>query len=116
MGPDGFSTISLWLAFLAADGTLEPVLVPIDGLPPEPHDGFIRSLARMAGGVLDGDDSASVALLLARPGAAGMTEADRRWARALCAAPGGLFTRWPIHLATPGRVQVFAPDDLVRAS
>jgi hypothetical protein len=41
-----------------------------------------------------------------------MTERDRRWARALRAAFAGL-TAWPLHLATPDNVQVFAPDDLL---
>lgn len=108
--------MSVWVAFLAADGALEPVLFPIADVPREPHDGFIRALSQTAGGVIESGDAATAALLISRPGVSGMTDADRRWARALSAAPGGLFTRWPIHLATPGRVRVFAPDDLVLAS
>src|SRR3954447_9069183 len=67
------------------------------------HRGRVRRRHRRIGG------PPSVA-----SGPAGMTDADRRWARALLAGFRGL-TRWPVHLATRDRVQVFAPDDLIAA-
>ena len=42
-----------------------------------------------------------------------MLERDRRWARALRAELGDRLASSPIHLATPDRLQVFAPDDVV---
>lgn len=115
MGAGGFGTSSLWMVFFDEDSCLSPVIVPIDDLPAEPDDRFVGNLARIIGDLLGGGAAASAALLLTRPGPRAMTDADRQWARALRAALGGL-PMWPIHLATRGHVQVFAPDDLVAAS
>jgi hypothetical protein len=115
MGPGGFGTTSLWIVFLDDDGCLTPVIVPVDDLPDEPDDLSMRNLGRLIGQLLRDLAAASVALLLSRPGPRAMTEADRRWARALRTAVDGL-PAWPVHLATRGHIQVFAPDDLVVAS
>lgn len=115
MGPGGFGTASVWMVFLDDESRLSPVIVPIDDLPAEPDDQFVGNLAHMVGDLLRDGAAASVALLLSRPGPRAMTDADRRWARALRDAMGEL-PMWPVHLATRGQVQVFAPDDLVAAS
>lgn len=114
MGSGGFGCASIWVAFLAADGVVQPVLMPVDDIPSEPDHGAVRNLARVVADVVDDGTGASVALLLSRGGPSGMTDADRRWARALVEGFRGL-TRWPVHLATTDRVQVFAPDDLIAA-
>jgi hypothetical protein len=114
MGHGGFGRSSIWVVFLDADGVVQPVIMPIDDIPPEPDGVAVRNLARVVADVFDDGTGASVALLLSRPGPAGMTDADRRWARALLDGFRGL-TRWPVHLATRDRVQVFAPDDLIAA-
>lgn len=115
MGPGGFAMSSLWMVFLDEDSRLSPVIVPIDDLPAEPDDQSVRNLAWIIGDLLREGAAASVALLLSRPGPRAMTDADRRWARALRDALREL-PIWPVHLATRGHVQVFAPDDLVAAS
>lgn len=103
------------MVFLDDDSRLTPVIVPIEDIPPEPDDQFVGNLAHVICDLLSDSAAASVALLLSRPGARAMTDADRRWARALREALEDL-PMWPVHLATRGHVQVFAPDDLVAAS
>lgn len=115
MGPGGFATSSLWMVFLDDDSRLTPVIVPIEDIPAEPDEQFVGNLAYIIGDLLSDSAAASVALLLSRPGSRAMTEADRRWARALREALDEL-PMWPVHLATRDNVQVFAPDDLVAAS
>jgi hypothetical protein len=116
MGRGGFGVASVWLMFLDAGNRVLPVVVPIDGIPAEPDPGFVSGLARIVSGLVESGDTASVAVLLSRPGEPAMTEADRRWARALRSGLGDEVGVWPVHLATRGQVRVFAPDDLVAAS
>jgi hypothetical protein len=115
MGPGGFSTSTLWMLFLDSDSRMQSVIVPIDDIPPEPDEQFVHNLARIVDDLVDGAAVASVALLLSRPGPRAMTDADRRWARALRQQLGAHLV-WPLHLATRDTVHVFAPDDLVAAS
>jgi hypothetical protein len=115
MGPWGFGTSSIWVLFLDADDRLLPTMQAIDDRPAEPEDDVVRNLVHVLADVLDSGAATSVALLLSRPGMPGMTEADRRWARALHRMLDGPLGRWPLHLATRNRVQVFAPDDLIAA-
>jgi hypothetical protein len=114
MGSGGFGRASIWVVFLDADGAVQPVIMPVDDIPPEPDAAAVRNLARAVADVFDDGTGASVVLLLSRGGPPAMTDADRRWARALVDGFRGL-TRWPVHLATRDRVQVFAPDDLIAA-
>lgn len=116
VGRGDFTTTSVWLVFLDEHNRVQPVVVPIDGIPPEPDVGFLRGLARIVAGLVDGGDAASVAMLISRPGSSTMTESDRRWARALRSEVGDELAAWPIHLATSGRIRVFAPDDLLVGS
>jgi hypothetical protein len=114
MGPGGFAQRSLWLLFLQPDGYPAKVIVPIDDIAEEPDPVIIRNLALIAS---EPDvEIGSVPMLISRPGRAGMTAADRRWAAALRADAPPEFLRWPMHLATRDRIQVFAPDDLIAAS
>ena len=85
--------------------------MPIDDLPTEPDRKFLRSLMQIVADLVDRASTSSVAMLLSRPGPAVITGPDRRWARALRAELGDRLATWPIHLATPGRVRVFAPDE-----
>src|SRR4051794_20712663 len=114
MGSGGFGRSSIWVVVLDADGVVQPVIMPIDDIPPEPDQVAIRNLARVVADAFDDGTGASVALLLSRAGLPGRPAADRRWARALVDGFRGL-TRWPVHLATHDRLQVFAPDDLIAA-
>lgn len=112
MGPGGFATASLWLVLLDAEGRAQAEIIKIEDVPPAPgrHDG--RGLARVVADLIDTGETASVAVLLSRPGEPAMCEDDRRWARSLREALAG-HARWPMHLATCDGIQVFAPDDLV---
>ncbi len=105
MGPWGPGLRSLWLVFLDDDGRPQPVVMPIDDMPLEPEAALTAGLARILG---EARHLGEPVLLLSRPGHAGMTDADRRWGRAL--AP---LSRWPVHLYTSSGVRVFAPDDLL---
>lgn len=114
MGDGGFGRSTLWLIFLDDDHHLQQVIMPIDGLPVLPDDRFIDNLTLVLDQLRDAGEFASAAMLLSRPGDGQMTDADRRWARALRGKLGAL-SPWPVHLATRGRIQVFAPDDLIAA-
>lgn len=109
MGDYGFSRRSIWLLFLAEDGWLNPLLVPIDDIPDRPVPLFLDNLRYIVRELIGTHDAASVALLLSRPGHKTMTENDRAWARAL----GQVSSEWPTFLAVADSVQIFAPDDLM---
>lgn len=112
MGPDGFGRRSLWLLFLGEDGRPARVIVPIDDIPRSPDRLMVGNLTHIVDRLRRDLSIASVPMLLSRPGPSTMTDSDREWARVLTTAMGQR-SRWPIHLATAGDVQVFAPDDLL---
>jgi hypothetical protein len=112
MGDGGFGQRTVWLLFLGRDGRPEPVIVPIEAIPARPEARLIDALATIVGDLIATGDVASVALLFSRSGPQHMTDDDRRWARALTKVS----RRWPIHLATADRIQVFASDDLLAAN
>jgi hypothetical protein len=114
MGGGEFARSTIWHVFFDDDGRTQSVIMPIDNIPSEPDPMLVRNLAHVVADLIDSGTAASVALLISRDGPATMTEADRRWARALHAAFEGL-THWPVHLATRGRIHVFALDDLIAA-
>jgi hypothetical protein len=116
MGPGGFGVARIWLAFLDEEHRVQPLIVPIDGIPAEPDRPFLRGLTRVVADLVDTGDASSAAMLISRPGPSAMASSDRRWARALRAELGDELAVWPIHLATRDRIQVFAPDDLAAAS
>lgn len=115
MGPGGFAVRSLWHVFFGADAGMLPLVLPIDDLPNRPDDLLLTNLGHVMQEVMADSDAATLAVLLSRPGPAGMTADDRAWARALRGAFGPERCPWPIHLATAGRIQTFAPDDLIAA-
>jgi hypothetical protein len=114
MDEGGFGRSTLWVIFVDDLDRLHRLVMPIDDLPVLPDDRFVDNLALILGELHDAGQFASAALLLSRPGAAQMTDADRRWARVLRERLADV-SPWPVHLATRGRVQVFAPDDLIAA-
>ena len=115
MGTGGFGKRTLWLVFLDDRGYPLKMIVPIEDLDPEPDVPFVGNLDWIAREVAKGTTIGSIPVLLSRPGPAAMTAQDRRWAVMLRAHGGPLLNRWPLHLATTDRVQVFAPDDLIAA-
>jgi hypothetical protein len=94
---------SLWLVLLDEESRPRPVVVPVDDIPGAPGS-MASGLADVLSGLRSLGDPV---LLLSRPGADGITEADRQWGRVL--AP---LTRWPVQLHTRGGVRIVAPDDL----
>jgi hypothetical protein len=104
---------SLWLGFLDADSTVLPTLVPFDDFPAVPDRPLLRNLGSIVESLVGTSGIASIVVLISRPGSAAMTVQDRRCAGLLHNAIGNRYSNWPIHLATPGRIQAFAPDDLI---
>lgn len=115
MGEGGFGRRSLWLIFLDEDGRQSDLIVPIDDIPmlPDPRD--VGAITDLIARIRDEVGVAEVPMLISRPGPSEMTEGDRRWAAALTAALRDQHPQWPIHLATRGRLRVFAADDLLES-
>jgi hypothetical protein len=116
LGSDGFSGRSLWLALLDSNSRVQPTLVPFDDFPVVPDREMLRNLRGIIDGIVGTMGIASVLLLIARPGSDAMTSQDRLWAALLHTEIGLRYSYWPIHLATRGRIQAFAPDDLIAAA
>lgn len=113
MGPGGFGRRSLWLIFLDEDGQQSGLIVPIDDIPMLPDMRDVAAITDLIARIRDDIGVADVPMLISRPGPSEMTEGDRRWAMALTEALRDQHPRWPLHLATRDRVQVFAADDLL---
>jgi hypothetical protein len=113
MGSDQFSRRSIWVVFLDDTGRTLPAILPIDDIPADADAQFAGNLASIARGIIADGAAESVAMLLSRPGPAAMQSGDRRWAAALVGALPPALRRWPVHLATVDRIQVFAADDLI---
>jgi hypothetical protein len=109
MGSGGFGIRTVWLLFFDADGRAQHVIVPIEGVPLGVDQRLVDAIGVIITDLIDRDGVASVALLLSRPGQSQLTDDDRCWARALTA----ISARWPVHLATTDRIQVFAWDDML---
>lgn len=103
---------SIWLLFVSASGVQLPVLVPIDGVPERPDLTSARSLCWIIAEALRTNVPGGHALVvLTRPGAAEVDEADRAWAATLhrAAADRGARIRM-VCLATPyGVCRLSAP-------
>ena len=113
MGPLGFGGRSLWLLLLDKDGQPTPVLVQVDDLLPVPDLAMRESLERFVRHLIDDADGSSVAFLLTRPGRAGITAGERRWAELLGEVVRRIGTRsWPVDRANDDELVVLAPDDL----
>lgn len=115
MGPGGFGQRSLWLAWFADDGRQLPLIVPVEGVPARPEPEMVRNIVQLVHSTIDDlSPAAWAAMALSRPGPPSTSDDDRAWGRALqqTAAASGVPLR-PLHLATPGRVEVLRPDDLV---
>lgn len=115
MGGGDFGRRSLWLIFLDEEGRQSDLIVPIDDIPMLPDARDVQAIVDLVTRVREEVGVADVPMLISRPGPSGMTEGDRLWAAALTGALRDLHPRWPIHLATRDRLQVFAADDLLGA-
>ncbi|MBA2529495.1 MAG: hypothetical protein H0V19_05955 [Euzebyales bacterium] len=113
MGPLGFSERLLWVLLLAADGRVTPVLQQIGDLPQLPDVPMVDALMRVFRQICDELGNGSVAVLLSRPGRAGITPAERTWARRLTDAAAASGVRlWPVHVANDDELAPVTPNDL----
>ena len=98
---------TLWLFFLNADGTQAKVVMPIDDIPaypgPDDADGLFEMLAHLF--APDGPGG-SLVVTVTRPGTAGLTDSDRRWA--------AILRRGADEAGTPVRMFCLATPDGVR--
>lgn len=116
MGPLGFSERLLWMQFLEADGTATPVLSQITELPALPDQQLLNNLIEITDRLCRDIGNGTVAFLLTHPGSAGITAADRTWARALARAAQQLgVAMWPTHTADDTQLCPLAPDDLIES-
>lgn len=114
MGPLGFSERLLWMQFLEPDGRMTPVLSQITDLPRVPDVELVDNLIMICGRLCDDMAGGSVAMLLSRPGPAGITAEERQWARRLTeAAAASDVALWPVHVANDQELVVVPPDELV---
>jgi hypothetical protein len=115
MGPLGFGSPRLWIAFLGRDNIMSAQLTQIEDIPGRADAKVCGSLLEMCRHIVGRDGAGgSVAMLLARPGRNPMDDADRSWARCLTSAADQLkICMWPVHFANDAELRVFAPDDLV---
>ncbi|GAB3992133.1 hypothetical protein [Nocardioides marmoraquaticus] len=118
MRPLGFASHSIWICLVDDRGAPLPQLTQVgdgDGRLPRPKE--VAALCDMVGGLashLDGVDG--VAFLISRPGASGLTDADRRIAAQLYSGARAAGLRCePVHVADDREVVAVAPDDLAAA-
>ena len=102
----------LYLIFFDADDRMLPLVIPIDDMPPAPDPTIITSLRQVTHDLAD-SGVRSMAVAIVRPGSRHMSNNDRAWARLLVQIDPA--RRWPVHLATPDEMHVFAVDDLMVA-
>ncbi len=113
MGPLGFSERLLWVIFFTADRQVTPVLQQIDDLPELPDQELLDSLMHILDEVCADLGGSSAAVLLSRPGRAGITPAERTWAQQLTDAATAAGVRlWPVHVANDDELATVTPDDL----
>ncbi|NUR07865.1 MAG: hypothetical protein HOQ22_05700 [Nocardioidaceae bacterium] len=115
MTPLGFARRRLYLTFVLGDGCAVPHLTELDDLPEQPGDLAVDNLMAMCAALLENSltEGSRPVLLLARPGAARLTDSDRAWGTALlAAAEAHRVPLWPVHVAGDDDVVVLAPGDL----
>jgi hypothetical protein len=74
---------SVVLLFLAAGGVQMPVVVPIDDVPERPDPLLVSSACWIIAEALAEHEGGSAVVVLTRPGAGQVEDADRRWCRLL---------------------------------
>lgn len=83
MGPLGFRERLLWLGFVGSDRRMYQTLSQV-AVGRSPDRRLVDTLLAALTAVLDDfEPGTSVALLLSRPGADGVSAADRRWSQSL---------------------------------
>jgi hypothetical protein len=78
---------SLFLAWLRTDGTMVPLLIPVEDLPLEPDRRALANLVQLHVTVAESEDVAPavlhLAMLLERRGPAGLSPDDHAWCSAI---------------------------------
>jgi hypothetical protein len=102
---------TLWLFFIGPDGMQSNAVVPIDPLPDAPDPELVGNVCHIVSEVLSGTLPGGQAVVtLSRPGAAGPTEGDLSWLRAL--REGTTRHETPVRmlcLVTPAGVSELGP-------
>ena len=108
LNPPVFGARSLWLSWLATDGRMLPVVVPVDDLPLVPDPALVMGLRQVHDSILEEqlNGDGHLALALCRPGEPAITEDDDEWAEALRSAldDGQIDGSWSLHLGAGGSV------------
>jgi hypothetical protein len=104
--PPVFGARSLWLAWVAADGLMPPVVVPVDELPVAADPTIVDGLVGLHGVIGEQiGPGGHLAMALCRPGRPRPTDSDERWADLFRSAlPPRLDEGWSLHLAAGGEV------------
>lgn len=76
----------LWLLFLDEDNVQLPLLIPIDGLPPDPTDDGSVSVVDNVGELMGEIGAAGLVVVWERYGPSAMSVQDTAWARSFAAA------------------------------
>src|SRR3954464_1996905 len=106
--PPVFGARALWLTWLADDGRMLKVVVPVDDIPPVPDAGMLVGLRGLHLGVAEDHLrlGGHLAMALCRPGRPTVTKYDDAWVdglrEALDELPAG--HTWSLHLAAGGSV------------
>lgn len=108
LAPGVFPARSLWLAWFDNAGSMMPVVVPVDDVPPVPDGPLLDGLLGLHDAVVErtGAEGGHLALALCRPGTAETTEDDEAWADVLTdELADRLDGTWSFHVASAGTVR-----------
>ena len=105
--PPVFGAPALWAAWIARDGLMLPMVVPIEDLPRLPDNSLLSGLLELHEGVVGEylGGAGHLALALCRPGRAEITADDDAWVGLLSEVlDDRIEGRWSLHLAAGGCV------------
>lgn len=105
--PPVFGKRELWLIWLRHDGTMLPLVVPVDGVPRLPDNRTLFGLLSLHETVAEEQlrDGGHLAMALCRPGRPEITDDDDAWVDLFCELfDDRLDGSWSLHLAAGGRV------------
>lgn len=107
LDPSEFGARALWLTWLAADGRMLPVVIPVDDLPQLPDNAILTGLLGLHDTVteLHLAGRGHLAMALCRPGRPDVTADDDVWVDALSeVVDDQIEGTWSLHLAAGGSV------------
>lgn len=108
LDPPVFGARSLWLAWIADDGRMLPIVVPIDDVPELTDYRLLVGLRDLHGAIVEAhlEGKGHLAMALCRPGPPEITTVDNEWAHDFRNLFDEVHTdsTWSLHLAAGGRV------------